>query len=178
MLKKGRYVALWLVNQDPEEYGPLADEFLSMKGGVVWMGEPFPSVNCPVTLEEKSLESKSISYLNAGGSILEPALRKRSMYESEDGFKACRVKTKDWGETIAVWGKPPEGSSGNIENTPAVVLSKDPWRRIAYMGSDLEATSEEKYRFEERNHREAHWYQTYVFYILLNWASRAYASKQ
>ncbi|GEM_PF-4754725 len=92
MLKKGRYVALWLVNQDPEEYGPLADEFLSMKGGVVWMGEPFPSVNCPVTLEEKSLESKSISYLNAGGSILEPALRKRSMYESETVSKHAGLK--------------------------------------------------------------------------------------
>ncbi|MEM3390476.1 MAG: hypothetical protein QW506_02725 [Thermoproteota archaeon] len=178
MLKKGRYVALWLVNQDPEEYGPLADEFISMNGGVVWMGEPFSSVNCPVTLEEKNLKSKTISYLNAGKNILKPALRKRSLYESEDGFKACRVKAKDWGETIAIWGRPPEGFSGNIENTPAAILSKDPGRRIVYIGSDLEATSEEKYRFEERNHHETHWYQTYVFYILLNWASGAYKSNQ
>ncbi len=178
MLKKGRYVALWLVNQDPEEYGPLADEFISMKGGVVWMGEPFSSVNCPVTLEEKNLKSKTISYLNTVKSILKPALRKRTLYESEDGFKTCRVKTKDWGETIAIWGRPPDGFSGNIENTPAAVLSKDTGRRIVYIGSDLEATFEEKYRFEDRNHHETHWYQTYVFYILLNWASGAYTSIQ
>ena len=178
MLKNGKYVALWLANQDPAEHGSLADEFISMNGGVVWMGEPFSSENCPVILEEKNLKSKTINYLEKGKSILTPALRKRPLYESEGGFRVCRVKAKDWSETIALWGKAPEGSGGSVENTPAVVLSKDPRRRIVYIGSDLEANSEEKYRFEERNHHEAYWYQTHVFYILLNWASGAYASKQ
>jgi len=177
-LKSGRYVALWLANQDPGEYGPLVDEFVSMGGGVVWMGEPFESNNCPVTLGEKNLRSKTIRYLtlpdDSWSKLLAPALRKRAIYESEKGFKVYRVNVKDWGRVLAVWGAPPEGSIKAAENTPAVVISKDKWKRIAYIGSDLEAASEETYRFEDRNHHENHWYQTYIFYRLLNWSSGAY----
>jgi len=177
-LKSGRYVALWLANQDPGEYGSLVDEFVSMGGGVVWMGEPFQSDNCPVTLGEKNLKSKTLRYLTLPdepwSKLLAPALRKRSIYESENGFKVCRVNAKDWGKVLAVWGAPPEGSVNTVENTPAVVISKDKGKRIVYMGSDLEASSEETYRFEDRNHHESHWYQTYVFYRLLNWSSGAY----
>lgn len=177
-LKSGKYVTLWLANQEPEEYGGLVGEFISMNGGVVWMGEPFPSDNCPATLEERNLKSKTIRYLKFQGEpenrILAPALRKRSIYESEESFRVYMVKAKGWGKTLAVWGESPESSSNVIENTPAVIISKDPERRIVYIGSDLEATSEEAYRFEDRNHHESHWYQTYIFYSLLNWSSGAY----
>jgi len=177
-LKRGDYVTLWLVNQDPEEYGPVVDEFISMGGGVVWMGEPFPGDNCPITLEEKNLESKTMRYLALLGEpedrLLAPAKRKRAGYESEPGFKIFKVKANDWGKVLAVWGRPPEGSVGEVEGTPAVVISKDQKRRIVYIGSDLETESEEAYRFEDRNHHESHWYQTYIFYNLLNWASGAY----
>ncbi|NHV99832.1 MAG: hypothetical protein HA496_09360 [Thaumarchaeota archaeon] len=56
------------------------------------------------------------------------------------------LKLRDWSETIALWGKPPEGLS-IIENTPAAVFSKDHERRVVYIGSDLETTSEDKARF-------------------------------
>ena len=177
-LKKGEYVALWLVNRDPEKYAEVVDEFLALGGGVVWMGEPFPSENCPVTLEKRSLNSRDIRYLKLSGEpegkILAPALRKRSFYRSKVGFKVSRVKAKRWGKALAVWGPPPEGCVDEIEGTPAVVISQDPKRRIVYIGSDLEATSEEHYRFEDRRHYDSYWYQTYVFYNLLNWASGAY----
>ncbi|MEM2936370.1 MAG: hypothetical protein QW231_04240, partial [Candidatus Bathyarchaeia archaeon] len=146
-LKRGEYVTLWLANQNPEEYGPLVDEFISMGGGVLWMGEPFPGKNCPVTLEEKGLESKTLHYLVLPGEpedrLLAPAKRKRVLYESEKGFKISKVKAKDWGKVLAVWGRPPEGSAGEVEGTPAVVISKDQNRRVVYIGSDLEANSEE-----------------------------------
>jgi len=177
-LKRGEYVTLWLVNQDPEKHGPVVDEFVSMGGGVVWMGQPFLGENCPVTLDEMGLESKTIRYLmfpnEPEDRLLTPAKRKRTVYESEKGFKTFRVKVKDWGKALAVWGKPSEGAAIGIEGTPALVVSKDPNRRVVYIGSDLEVESEEAYRFEDRNHHESHWYQTYIFYSLLNWASGAY----
>ena len=177
-LKKGEYVALWFLNQDPEEYGPVVDEFVSMGGGVVWMGAPFLGKNCPVTKKERNLKSKSIRYLSLlgepGDRLLALAKRKRTRYESEIGFEIFKVEAKDWGKVLAVWGKPPEGAAGEVEGTPAVVVSKNPKRRVVYVGSGLEATSEEAYRFEDRNHHESHWYQTYIFYSLLNWASGAY----
>ncbi len=171
-------MTLWLANQDPEEFRPVVEEFISMNGGVVWMGKPFLGDCCPVTLEEKNLKSKTIRYLKIPGEpedkILAPALRKRTVYESEKGFSVCMVKAKDWGKPLAVWGEPPEPSESIVENTPAVIISKDQKKRVVYIGSDLEASSEETYRFEDRHHHESHWYQTYVFYNLLSWSSGAY----
>jgi hypothetical protein len=98
------------------------------------------------------------------------------VYESETGFKVFKVKPKDWGKVIAVWGGMPEGKD-DLRGSPAAVISRDPRRRIVYIGSDLETTSEEFYRFEDRHHHESHWYQTYIFYNLLSWASGAFTQK-
>ena len=73
---------------------------------------------------------------------------------------------------MAVWGpdrsRPPvEG----VEGSPAVVISKVPRRRVAYVASDLEATSERQYLFEERLHKHNLWYLTYLLYNLLAWAA-------
>jgi hypothetical protein len=149
-----------------------------MGGGVVWMGEPFEGVNCPVTPEGGKLESRLIKYIEFPGepedSLLQPARRKRAQFESETGFGGYGVKVKDWGRVLAVWLKQPESGSDRQSTLPAVVVSGDPGRRVVYVGSDLEATSENSYRFEERNHHESHWYQTYIFYNLLSWASSAF----
>jgi hypothetical protein len=181
LLKNGEYVAFWFVNQNPEENRPIIDEIVSMGGGVLWMGEPFSGENCPVSLLEGGLQSKTIRYLSIPKEekeyeILAPALRKRMVYESETGFKVFKVKPKDWGKVIAVWGGMPEGKD-DLRGSPAAVISRDPRRRIVYIGSDLETTSEEFYRFEDRHHHESHWYQTYIFYNLLSWASGAFTPK-
>jgi len=177
-LKGGEYVALWLVSQDPREYGPIVDEFLSMGGGVVWAGEPFEGANCPVLLQRKGLTAKLLRYHGTSGeaeeTLLLPAVRKRSVCESETAFVVFKVKAKEWGRIAATWSNPPSQEKDSIEGTPAVVISTDADRRIAYVGSDLEATSEAFYRFEDRNHHESHWFQTYAFYLLLSWASGAY----
>jgi len=177
-LKKGECVALWLANQDPRQYRSVVDEFVSMGGGVVWMGEPFEGANCPVTPEGGKLESKLVKYIEVPGeaedSLLGPARRKRAQFESETGFRGYGVKVKDWGRVLAVWLRQREGEGDKPSTLPAVVVSKDPNRRVVYIGSDLETTSEDSYRFEERNHHESHWYQTYVFYSLLSWASSAF----
>jgi hypothetical protein len=177
-LKRGERVALWFANQDPEQCRSVVDEFVSMGGGVVWMGEPFEGVNCPVTPEGGKLESRLIKYIEFPGepedSLLHPARRKRAQFESETGFRCYGVKVKDWGRVLAVWLKQPESGSDRQSTLPAVVVSGDPGRRVVYVGSDLEATSENSYRFEERNHHESHWYQTYIFYNLLSWASSAF----
>ncbi len=176
-IREGKFVALWLVNRDPERYRDIVDEIISLGGGVLWMGEPFNSDNCPVILEERNLKSTSIRYITLQGNmqkILAPALRIRSFYRSDKGFKVYKVKAKDWGAVSAVWGPPPQGQSDKIEGTPAVIVSKDKERKIVYIGSDLEVTSEEHYRFEDRRHYDSYWYQTYIFYNFLNWLSGAY----
>lgn len=177
-LTGGGHVALWLVAQDPRTYGPVVDEVLSMGGGVVWMGEPFPGANCPVTLEGSGLTSKTIRWVRLPDepldAILAPARRKRSVFESETGFRISRVKAKEWGAVVALWDRAPKADAEEAEETPAAVISRDPKRRIVCIGSDLEATSERAYLFEERRHHESHWFQSYVFYSLLTWASGAY----
>lgn len=182
LLKDGEYVAFWFVNQKPEENRAIIDEVISLGGGVLWMGEPFEGENCPATLLEKDLESKTIHYLRIPEGepeheILAPALRKRTVYESETAFKVFKVKPKDWGRIIAIWGKAAGSETSNIEGSPAIIISRDPRRRVIYVGSDLEVTSEEHYRFEDRHHHESHWYQTYVFYNFLCWASGAFTPK-
>jgi hypothetical protein len=123
------------------------------------------------------LESKLIKYIElpeeAEDSLLGPARRKRAQFESEIGFRGHGVKVKDWGRILAVWLKQPESGGDKQSTLPAVVVSRDPERRVVYVGSDLETTSENSYRFEDRNHHESHWYQTYIFYNLLSWASSA-----
>ncbi len=185
-LKRGEYITLCLVNQDPEEYGPLVDEFLGMGGGVVWMGEPFQGENCPVTLEERNVKAKFLRYLSLPGEpeekLIAPARRFKGFYESERGYSAFRVKAKEWGKVIATWGaivsygrpSPEAVSPAQMEGTPAIVVSRNPKKRIVYIGSDLETTSEDTYHFEERRHRQKQWYQTYLLYHLLNWASGVY----
>jgi hypothetical protein len=185
-LKRGEYVTLWLVNQDPKEYSPVVDEFLEMGGGVVWMGEPFQGRNCPVTLEERNVKAKFLRYLSLSGEpeekLIAPARRFKGFYESERGYNAYRVKAKEWGIVIATWGaivsygrpSPEALSPAQMEGTPAIVISRNPRKRIVYIGSDLETTSEDTYHFEERRHRQNQWYQTYFLYHLLSWASGAY----
>ena len=177
-LKKGERVVLWLSNQDPERWRPTVDEFISLGGGVVWMGQPFEGANCPVSSGGGELVSKLIRYVELPGQtedeLLRPVRRKRSQFESETGFKGHVVKAKDWGKVLAVWLKQPEGGGDAQPGLPAVVMSSDPEKRVVYVGSDLETSSEDSYRFEERNHHESHWYQTYMFYNLLSWASSAF----
>lgn len=177
-LKEGQYVAIWLAACDPKTHGAIADEFLNLGAGVLWMGEPFHGKNCPVSGEKNHLLSKTIRYLalkdQPEGVLLGPALRKRALYEAETGFRVSRVSAKDWGAVCAIWGASPKDQPDTIEGTPAVVISKDPKKRIIYIGSRLETASEDNYHFEDRRHHESHWYQTYLFYSLLNWASGAY----
>jgi len=193
-LQNGEYVTLWLVNQDPDEYGPVVDEFIEMGGGVVWMGEPFPGDNCPVTLVEKDVRAKMLNYLlgeqvrvtfdedvrdgESSQTILELKDIKGN-YQSADGYLAHLVEVKDWGRVLATWGahvlyarRTPEVlSPPQMEGAPAVVVSADPEKRIVYLGCDMEATTEDSYHFEERLHRQKQWYQTYIFYCLLNWTA-------
>jgi hypothetical protein len=179
MLRKGEHVALWLVNQSPDEMRALVDEFVAGGGGVLWMGEPFPGGNCPVSADAGESTSKFLRYLELPGEnedrLLGPARRKRALFESEGGFRAFRVKSKGWGKVLGVWAKAPQSKADDPDTFPALVISGIPERRVAYIGSDLETTSDENYRFEDRNHHESHWYQTYVFYLLLCWAAGAYS---
>ena len=173
-LEAGEYVTLWLVNQDPTKCAPLVDRFLARGGGVVWMGSPFPGGNCPVTLEAEQAQPRSIALSHGqepGLRLSAPVLRFREYYESANGFRAWKVKAKDWARVAAVWGAEERRSGLGIEGSPAVVLSADPNRRIVYVGSDLETTTEESYHFEDRLHRESHWYLTYYLYHLLAWAA-------
>ena len=178
MLKKGEHVAIWLVDQDPSEMSAVVDELAAAGAGVLWMGEPFPGDNCPVEAEGGELTSKFLRYLEMPGEkedkLLSPARRKRALFESETGFKAARVKPKDWGKVLGVWPKTPQSKIDDPDTFPAIVISGIPKKRVAYVGSDLETTSNENYRFEDRNHHESHWYQTYAFYLLLCWAAGAY----
>lgn len=178
MLKKGEHVALWLVNQSPEQMRALVDEFIAAGGGVVWMGEPFLGDNCPVSADGDTMTAKFMKYLEMAGEkedmLLSPARKKRALFESENGFKAFRVRPKNWGKVLAVWPKTPQSKAGDPETFPAIVISGIPERRVGYIGSDLETTSDGNYRFEDRNHHESHWYQTYAFYLLLCWAAGAY----
>lgn len=193
-LQNGEYVVLWLVSQDPVKYAPVVNEFIKMGGGVVWMGEPFQGENCPVTLKEKAVRAKSINYLVTGQTQVtfdEDSVERKSSesfwerknvksnYQSRNGYLACRVEAKDWGEVIAAWGAyahygretPEVLSPPQMDSTPAVVVSADRGKRIVYVGSDLETTSEDSYHFEERRHVYNQWYQTYILYCLLDWAA-------
>jgi len=175
-LQAGEYVVLWLANQDPGKGAPLVDWFLANGGGVVWMGQPFPGENCPVELEADGARPKSMSLRSGPEPALRlaaPVLRFRSYYESAQGFEACTVKAKEWARAAAVWGPPVEGSAVATQGSPAVVISTDPQRRIVYVASDLETTTEDSYRFEDRLHRQSHWYLTYYLYHLLAWAAGA-----
>jgi len=177
-LKKREHVAVWLVNQNPSEMSAVVDDFVGAGAGVVWMGEPFSGDNCPVRAEGGELTPKFLKYLEMPGEkedkLLGPAKRKRALFESEAGFRAVKVKPKGGGKVIAVWPKTPQSKVDDPDTFPAVVISGISERRVAYIGSDLETTLDENYRFEDRNHHESHWYQTYALYLLLCWAAGAY----
>ena len=173
-LEAGEHVTLWLVNQDPTKPAPLVDWFLAHGGGVVWMGSPLPGGNCPVTLEAEQARPKSMvlsSGEEAGLPLAAPVLRLRAYYESAKGFKAWRVKAQDWARVTALWGPEETKPTLGIEGSPAIVVSADPHRGIAYVASDLETTSEEAYHFEDRLHKQSHWYLTYYLDHLLAWAA-------
>jgi hypothetical protein len=108
-----------------------------------------------------------------------PARRFKGSYVSGRGYNAFRVKAKEWGKVVATWGAlfsylgPETLSPDKMEGTPAIVISRDSKRRIVYIGSDLETTSEDTYHFEERRHGQNQWYQTYLFYHLFELGVRS-----
>lgn len=173
-LEAGGYVTLWLVHQDPDKFRPLVEWFVAHGGGVVWQGKPLASEACPVTLAAPGTAgARSLSLLTGDTPALRlsaPVRRFRAYYESATGFPAWQVTPRDWAEVTAIWG-PPTTTDRSLQGSPAVVVSKDPERRIVYMASDLEMTTEDTYRFEERLHVQCEWYFTYYLYHLLAWSA-------
>jgi len=171
-LERGECAVLWLVNQDPEEYGPVVDSFLEQGGGVVWMGKPLVGENCPAELVKEDVRPAYLN-LSAGqkSPLVAPVRRFLNSRGPEAGFTGCQVRAKDWAQTIATWGPDKQEPASDILNSPAVVISTDPARRIVYVASDLATTSEEDYRFEERWHRHSCWHLTYLYYNLMCWAA-------
>jgi hypothetical protein len=175
-LEEGEYVALWLVDQDPEQFAPLVDWFLAHGGGVIWMGRPLPGENCPAALEAENARAQALSLLNTGDAwarLTAPVLPFKGYFQSGEGFRACKVRPQPWGRVIATWGPEVPPAAVQPQGSPAVVVSTDPARRLAYVASDLGVASEEGYRFEDRFHVWNQWYLTYLYYNLLAWAAGA-----
>ena len=174
-LEAGGYVALWLANQDPETFRPLVEWFVAHGGGVVWMGKPLAGEGFPVRLAQPEPAKAKFLSLLAGDTpalrLSAPVQRFRTYYESATGFLAWQVTTQGGGDVTATWGPPRSDTERSIQGSPAVVVSKDPTRRIVYFASDVEMTTEDSYRFEERVHRQCQWYITYYLCHLLAWAA-------
>jgi hypothetical protein len=174
-LLAGGYVALWLSGRNPEGFRPLVEWFLAHGGGVVSMGQPFGGESCPVTPDQREPAVAKAMILAAGDTpalrIAAPVARFRTYYESENGFRGWKVTARDWAEVAATWSGSATIASPELQGRPAIVVSKDPARRIAFTASDLETTTEDTYHFEERVHRQRQWYLTYYFYHLLAWAA-------
>lgn len=175
-LEQGEYVALWLVHQDPMQMAPLVDWFLKHGGGVVWMGSLPPDGNSPAVLEAGNARAGALALQDPGppGSCLTaPVLPFKGYFQSGEGFPACKVQPREWGQVVATWGPDVPPSAAQLQGSPAVIVSTDPARRIAYVASDLGVASEENDRFEDRFHVWNHWYLTYFYYNLLAWAAGA-----
>ncbi|HID06612.1 MAG TPA: hypothetical protein EYP10_05630 [Armatimonadetes bacterium] len=173
-LLDGKFVVIWLVNQDPKEFAPLVDWFLEHSGGVVWMGMPFPSKNCPVELVRADVRPQWLTIGRARTHpLIAPVIRFKGAFGPEHGFRGYMVRAKEQSEVIATWLTDLSPAKASIDGTPAIVISRDPKRRIAYVASDLEVDNERNYLFEERWHKHNLWHLTYLIYNLLAWASGA-----
>lgn len=175
-LEAGEYVALWLVQQDPEQYAPLVDWFLAHGGGVVWMGSPLPGENGLAELEAENARAGALALLDPGNAwsrLTAPVLPFKSYFQSGKGFPAFKVKARPGSQVLATWGPDVPPSAAHLQGSPAAIVSTDPARRLAYLSSDLGVASEEDYRFEDRFHVWNHWYLTYFYYNLLAWAAGA-----
>jgi hypothetical protein len=173
-LLSGDYVALWLVNQDPDAYAPLVDWFLAHGGGVVWMGKPFSGKNCPAELVREGVRPSGLNLAAGKNSpLVAPVCQVLggTITVAELPFNGCWIRAADWGSVIATWVSGGLQSPTGKQDSPAVVISTDHSRRIAYMASDLATTSETDYGFEDRWHGQNCWHLTYLYYNLLAWAA-------
>ena len=140
---QGHYVVLWfrsyLTGETRiEEYTSELQELLHMGVGLILQEDIlednplFSKSNiCPVDFVEKS-RTKGLKILQN-----HPITSDLPKYDFSQDFTCSQVKIKDWGETIAVWG----------DNSPAIVVSKDPNRRVIYIGSFLDLPKEESWFF-------------------------------
>jgi hypothetical protein len=120
---KGGYAALW-VDEDTAALDPMElRKFLERGGGLVVTGASLldPSllpveVGPPTTKRDLTLPPHALT---------EAVRPLRSRFAGS--FPAVGVTVRDWGEVIATWD----------DGTPAIVVSREPQRRVAFVASRL-----------------------------------------
>lgn len=144
-------------------------EFLKKGGGVIMVGKIDLTVDLtkeevellPVEIGEEC-EKENLKLVQSP--ITKDIYNLKKEFSGK--FKALKIKPKEWGEVIATWG----------DGTPAIVISKKPDLKVAYVSSYLEGDYDfgegEPGRITEKWDQPSNlWLIKALYYELFRWAS-------